>query len=166
MWCSTVRSRRMGDGQRYKKRRREPLIAFQVILFWFALPKLTLALITVVMTSNQLEFSMALLLSDLTALPSQTRSLCVSETLLLQLYEPQAPTMRVPPQRLSRWKPSPPPRQHRSVLPQRGTRQIQERCFQRELVCGRSLVHAAHTMVRHLLDLGHQPTPKVVCYSL
>lgn len=33
-------------------------------------------------------FSIALLLSDLTALPSQTRSLCVSETLLLHLCEP------------------------------------------------------------------------------
>lgn len=53
------------------------------------------------MTPNQLVFSIALLLSDLTAFPSQTGKLCVNKTLLLHLYEPQILIMRAP-QRVSR----------------------------------------------------------------
>lgn len=96
-----------------------PQIVFQVILFWFPFPKLTFAMSTVVMTPDQLGFSIALLLSDLTALSSQTRSLCASETWLLHLYEPQIPIMcpsPPPPQRVSRRQPSPHSRQQWSVL--------------------------------------------------
>lgn len=74
-----------------------PQIVFHVILFWFPFPKLIFALLTVVTMPNQLVVSIALLLSNLTALPSQARSHCV-----FHLYEPQTPIIHVP-QKVSRW---------------------------------------------------------------